>query len=207
MADEKQKYNFILVNEFTEYGVEQFKSNFDRLRNQNIPIIPVYVDSFGGEIYSLLAMLDIIENSDVPVATIAMGKAMSCGSVLLACGTPGLRFIGRHSTVMIHDAGTVSFGKIEDLKADVGEAERLNNIIFDLLAQRCGKGKDYFRRLVEQKKHANWYLTSEEAQSHNLVDHIGLPVLDTQYNIRVPQNVHLKPKRVKKSEKNKSKKK
>ena len=43
----------------------------------------------------------------------------------------GLRFVGPHATVMVHDVASISIGKIEELKADVGEGERLNNKIFD----------------------------------------------------------------------------
>lgn len=155
------------------------------MKNSNLPIIPILIDSFGGEVYSLLAMLDIIASSDRPVATIALGKAMSCGSILLACGHKGLRFIGPNSTVMIHDVGSVSFGKIEDLKADVGEAERLNIKIFNLLNEKCGKKPGYFQKLVAEKKHANWYLSAEEVLKHGLVDKIGIPVLDQGYNIDI----------------------
>lgn len=184
MADPKIK-NAILVNEFSEHGVKCFKADFDDIRNSNIPIIPILIDSFGGEVYSLLAMLDIIASADRPVATIAIGKAMSCGAILLACGSPGLRFIGPHSTVMIHDVGSFSFGKIEDLKADVGEADRLNIKVFDLLNTNCKKKAGYFQKLVAEKKHANWYLSPAEALKHSIVDKIGIPVLDHGFNLEI----------------------
>ena len=184
MTEPKIK-NAILVNEFTEFGVKSFKSDFDELKNSNMPIIPVIIDSFGGEVYSLLAMIDIILTSDRPVATIALGKAMSCGSLLLACGTPGYRFVGPNATIMVHDVATISIGKIEELKADVGEGERLNNRIFAMLDDRCGKSRGYFQKIIAQKKHANWYLDSQETLKHGLADHVGLPVIDSLFNIDV----------------------
>ena len=170
--------NAILVNDFDDAGVLSFKHDFDILMGGYLPVITVVIDSFGGEIYSLLAMLDILATADRPVATVAVGKAMSCGSILLACGTPGYRFASQNSTIMVHDAATFSFGKIEDLKADVGEAERLNNLIFEILNSRCGKKNDYFQKVVSEKKHANWYLTAEEAVSHGIVDGIGMPTAE-----------------------------
>jgi ATP-dependent Clp protease protease subunit len=177
--------NAILVNEFSEFGVRSFKADFDELRNSNLPIIPIVIDSYGGEIYSLLAMLDIISVSDRPIATISIGKAMSCGSILLACGTKGFRFVGPHSTVMIHDAATYSFGKIEDLKSEVGEADRLNNKIFSLLDVKCSKRAGYFKNILAEKKHTNWYLDSEEALKHGLVDHVGIPIIDSMFNLDI----------------------
>jgi ATP-dependent Clp protease protease subunit len=185
MTNEPKIRNAILVNEFTEFGVKSFKSDFDELNSGLMPIIPIFIDSFGGEIYSLLAMLDIISTATKPVATIALGKAMSCGSILLACGTPKFRFVGPHSTVMIHDAATFSFGKIEDLKADVGEAERLNHKIFDLLNEKCNKPKGHFQSKVAEKKHVNWYLDSTEVIKNGLADHVGIPVIDSLFNLDI----------------------
>lgn len=189
MSSEPKIKNAVLVNEFTEYGVKSFKADFDDLNGSNLPIIPVIIDSFGGDVYSLLAMLDIMSTACKPVATIALGKAMSCGSILLACGSEGLRFVGPHATVMIHDVATVSFGKIEELKSDVGEAERLNIKIFELLNERCAKNKGYFQKIVAEKKHTNWYLDSKEVLKHGLADHVGLPVIDSLFNLDVVKQV------------------
>jgi len=189
MSNDPKVKNAVLVNEFTEFGVKNFKVDFDDLNCSSLPIIPVIIDSFGGEVYSLLAMLDIISTAVKPVATIALGKAMSCGSVLLACGTEGLRFVGPHATVMVHDVATVSFGKIEELKADVGEAERLNIKIFELLNNKCNKPKGYFQKIVADKKHTNWYLDAKEVLKHGLADHVGLPVIDSLFNLDVVKEV------------------
>lgn len=198
--------NAILVNEFSEYGVKQFKIDFDDLNSSSLPIIPIFIDSFGGEIYSLLAMLDIISTATKPVATVALGKAMSCGSILLACGgTKNLRFVGPHSTVMVHDAATISFGKIEDLKADVGEAERLNIKIFDLLNEKCGKPKGFFQKIVAEKKHVNWYLDSKEVVKMGIADHIGVPVIDSMFSVDVVKLMKAKQESENKTKKNKKK--
>lgn len=189
MSNDPKIKNAVLVNEFTEFGVKSFKSDFDDLNTSNLPIIPVIIDSFGGDVYSLLAMLDIMSTACKPVATIALGKAMSCGSILLACGNAGLRFVGPNATVMIHDVATVSFGKIEELKSDVGEAERLNIKIFEMLNDQCNKPKGHFQKLVAEKKHTNWYLDAKEVLKHGLADHVGLPVIDSLFNLDVVKEV------------------
>ena len=193
MTNEPKIKNAVLVNQFDEYGVKSFKADFDDLNSSSLPIIPVIIDSFGGEVYSLLAMLDIMSTATKPVATIALGKAMSCGSILLACGAQGLRFVGPHATVMVHDVASISIGKIEELKADVGEGERLNNKIFDLLDQQCGKTKGYFRKIVAEKKHVNWYLDAKDVIKHGIADHIGMPVVDSLFNLDVVKEV-IRPK-------------
>lgn len=176
--------NYIVVNEFHDESVRVFKEKFDALQRDSFPIIPIYIDSFGGQIYSLLAMVDIIENSNKPVATIAIGKAMSAGSLLLACGSKDLRFAGRHTTIMIHDASSGAFGKIGEMKNDIKHVEKLNDILYDLLSKKCGhKNKDYFKKCIKEQGNLDWYLNAEEAKSHGLIDHIGIPKFEYKFSI------------------------
>lgn len=179
------KKSSIIVNAFNEQSVKDFKIEFDDLNHSHIPIIPIFIDSYGGEVYSLFAILDIMSTATKPVATIALGKAMSCGGILLACGSPGFRFVGPYSTVMIHDAASMSFGKIEELKADVFEADRLNTKMYDILDEKCNKKKDYFQKLMGERKHANIYLSPDNVVTHGLADHIGIPVIDMSFNLNV----------------------
>ena len=177
--------NAILVNEFSEQGFKNFKNDFDDINCSNLPIIPIIIDSFGGDVYSLLAMIDVMSTASKPIATIAIGKAMSCGSVLLTCGSRGLRFVGPNATVMVHDVATLSFGKIEELKADVGEAERLNVKIFNILNTRCDQPKGFFQKKVSEKKHINWFLDPREVLKYGLADHIGVPIIDSFFNLDI----------------------
>ena len=177
--------NSILVNEFTEESVRDFKVQFDELRQMKLPVIPIYIDSLGGEVYSLLAMLDIIEYNDIPVSTIAIGKAMSAGAVLLASGYPGLRFMGQHSTVMIHDISAFVHGKISDLKSDIKEIERLDDLTYSILDRSCGKADDYFKKLVRKTQNGSVYIDAEQAKKYNIIDHIGVPVVEAHYSFDV----------------------
>ena len=74
-------------------------------------VIPVVIDSYGGQVYSLMSMIAAIESAELPVATIVEGKAMSCGAVLLSFGEQGMRFADPHATVMIHDVSSGGYGK------------------------------------------------------------------------------------------------
>lgn len=197
--------NYILVNEFHESAVKDFKNHFEILNRSDYPIIPIYVDSFGGEIYSALAMIDILECADKPIATIAIGKAMSAGSVLLACGSPGWRFASPNSTIMIHDAASFNCGKIEELKTSLKHVDALNDIMYGILAKKCGhKDKDYFKKIIKEKGNQDWYIDATEALKHKIVDHIGVPKFGFNFNAMVMGNGNKEPAttKAKKSTKN-----
>lgn len=175
----------ITVNEFTEKSALDFRDNFAKAINTGQQIIPIVIDSYGGTVYSLLSMVATIKSSTIPVATIVTGKAMSCGSVLLTCGTEGLRFIDPCATVMIHEASNCLWGKIEEIKADAKETERLNNLIIRMMATNIGKPENYFFELIDQHKHADWYLDAAEVKKHNLANHIRIPT----FKVKVSANV------------------
>lgn len=175
----------ILVNKFTEDSTSKFAKDMNDAHNTGQPIIPVVIDSYGGYVYQLLAMIDIIRNAKIPVATIVMGKAMSCGSVLMSCGTEGHRYVAPNATVMIHDCSSGSFGKVEEIKADAEETKRLDTLFFKIMANNCGKDDDYFKRIVHEHSHADWYLTPEECVKHNLANHIRVPSFKVNVGLEV----------------------
>ena len=168
----------IKVNNFNEEEVEKFRVSMELAQNTGQEVIPVLIDSYGGYVYSLLAMIDIIDQSPVPVATVGLGKMMSCGSVLLTCGAEGMRYAGPASTVMIHDVAAGSEGKVEEIKANAAQTDKLNKTIFERMSINCGHDKDYFIEQLFKKHHAEWYLTPKEAKKHKLIDVIGIPNFD-----------------------------
>lgn len=175
----------IYVNKFNEDAVDEFATAFAAAHETGQEIIPIVIDSYGGQVYSLLAMVDLIKSSDKTIATIVMGKAMSCGAVLLTCGTEGYRFASPTSTIMIHDVSSGAWGKIEEMKADVKEGERLNKIIFDLMDKNCGLKKNtLLDKLRKEQNSTDWYLTPTQAKKLNVVNHVKVPKLITTVSVK-----------------------
>ena len=175
----------VRVNKFTEESADAFSEAMSAAQNTGQPVIPVVIDSYGGQVYSLLAMISEIKNSSVPVATIVEGKAMSCGAVLFTFGAPGYRFMAPDATIMIHDVSSGGRGKIEELKADVAEASRLDGKIYTMMAQNCGKKDDYFKKIVQKKGHADWFLDAEECKKHHICNHIRIPKLVASATVEI----------------------
>lgn len=179
---------FVYVNKFDEAAVRIFASEIQKAESNKQPIIPVLIDSYGGQVYSLLAMIDILKRAKKPIATVALGKAMSCGAILFTCGAEGMRYMSPNATLMIHDVSTGSLGKVEEVKADANEAERLNVKVYEMMARNCGQNLSYFMDIVHEKGHADWFLNAEEAQVHNLANHIRVP----EFNVKVSLDVSFK---------------
>ena len=177
--------NIIYVNKFTEESAKEFHEGMIKCQNTGQAIIPVVIDSYGGEVYSLLKMIDVIKASTVPVATVCMGKAMSCGAVLLTCGAEGHRYMAPTGTVMIHDVASFAMGKVEEIKADAKESDRLNKLIFKIMADNCNKEVTYFSKLVHEHGHADWFLDAEECKKHGMVNHLRIPKIKVTFDAEV----------------------
>ena len=175
----------IRVNKFDEETSGKFQLEVAQAHNTGQSVIPIVIDSYGGEVYSLMTMISALKHAEIPIATIVEGKAMSCGAVLFTFGEQGMRFMDPDATVMIHDVSSMDWGKVEELKAGAKEAERLNDKIFTMMARNCGKKDDYFLKIVDKKKHADWFMDSVEAKKHGLANHLRIPKFDITVGVDI----------------------
>jgi ATP-dependent Clp protease protease subunit len=165
----------IRVNKFDEKAAEEFSKDMTRAQNTGQPVVPVIIDSYGGQVYSLMSMISDIQHSRVQVATIVQGKAMSCGAILFSFGVDGMRYMDPDATVMIHDVSSMAWGKVEEVKVSAQETERLNQKIYRMMAKNCGHHEEYFLDIVHEKGHADWFLDAKEAKRHKLANKLKIP--------------------------------
>lgn len=175
----------IRVNKFDEESAKKFSEQMALAHNTGQKVIPIIIDSYGGQVYSLMSMISAIKHSEIPVATIVEGKAMSCGAILFSFGETGRRFMDADATLMIHDVSSMDMGKVEELKAGAAEADRLNNIVYTMMAQNCAKKDDYFLNIVDKKKHADWFLDANEAKKHGLANQIRVPSITVDISVNI----------------------
>jgi len=175
----------VRVNKFTEDSASKFAEDMDLARNSGQPVIPIVIDSYGGQVYSLMSMIAEIKNTEQRIATIVESKAMSCGAVLCTFGSEGYRFMAPDATVMIHDVSSGGRGKVEEVKANAAESERLDQLIFSMMAKNCGKRADFFKKIVHKKGHADWFLDAEECLKYNIANHIRVPSLSLEVRVDV----------------------
>ncbi len=171
----------VRVTKFTEEGAKIFSDDMEKAHQTGQPVIPVVIDSYGGQVYSLLDMIAQIQSAKLPVVTVLESKGMSCGAMLFAMGNQ--RYMTPYSTLMLHDVSSGSWGKVEEVKADAKETERLHKLIFGIIAKNVGKPQDYFIKILHDKGHAEWYLTPKDAKKHNLCTHVGSPELISEISL------------------------
>jgi len=175
----------VRVNKFDEKSAKEFQEQVALAHNTGQKVIPVIIDSYGGQVYSLMAMISAIKHSELPIATVIEGKAMSCGAILFSFGEEGLRFMDPDATLMIHDVSSMNRGKNEEVQASAEETARLNNKIYTMMARNCGKKDDYFLKIVHRKGHADWFLDADEAKKHKIANQLRVPKLSISVDVNI----------------------
>ena len=171
----------VRVRKFDDDGSKDFIDHMEKALNSGQSFIPIVVDSFGGSVYTLLEMINKMKTCGLPCYTIVESKAMSCGAMLFSMGEK--RYMSPHATLMLHDASLFTYGKAEEVKADAKELERLNQLVFRMIAKNCQQKESYFLDLIHQKGHADWYLATNEAKKHKLCTNIGVPNLIVKVSV------------------------
>jgi ATP-dependent Clp protease protease subunit len=137
----------------------------DSLDNNDITM---HIDSPGGSVKSGLSIVDVMDYITSDIRTINTGMAASMGSVLLGAGTKGKRGSLRFSQTMLHQSSGGAGGNIQDARITFQEWEKVNNILFELLGEYCGKTAEQ----VKTDATRDLWLNAEDALSYGIIDEI-----------------------------------
>lgn len=176
----------INVTDFTEESAAKFREQLlaKSERNPNEPLV-IYIDSYGGYVDALAKMIETMEEVPNPLITCVIGKAMSCGAILLAHGD--IRYVGRHSRVMIHEVSAGTHGDVHEMKNDVAETERLNQYWLGQLAKKCKIEGGYtsLRKMIKERDGRDIYLSAEDAVKFGVADIVGTPTVKTYTSFEI----------------------
>jgi len=129
--------------------------------------IEFYINSPGGSVVDGLALYDVMHTISAPVNTTCVGTAASMGAILL-CGGTGTRSALPNSRIMIHQVSSGARGKSADLRIQMAETDKLENILFQILADKTGKTLKQIAKDCDR----DYYLSSEEAKVYGLIDSV-----------------------------------
>ena len=185
MEHEITKSTEIWVTKFDDEHAQKFRvAVLEAARLDHSRPVAIYINSYGGSVDALSKMIETMDEIPNPIITVCMGKAMSCGAILLSHGD--VRFLGRHSRVMVHEVSSGTFGNVQDMKTDVKEVERLNMYFLGLLARNCGfKNYNELRSVIKTQDGTDLYLVGEQAIKFGIVDTIGLPKITSRTTFMV----------------------
>lgn len=134
--------------------------------------ITIYINSPGGDVHSVLGIIDIIKALPCKVNTHCYGIAASAAFMLFISGT-GKRVISNNSFIMYHNAH-ISWlsGDHKDIKNQSQVLDNLQNILETIVVESVNDTKKFGPRFWKDRGDHDWYINSDEAIKMGLATHI-----------------------------------
>ena len=151
-----------------------FTNYFKTIENTDQEIIPIKINSPGGYVTVLQAILDIIDSSKKPVATFCTGMAASCGAALFLSGTDGFRYVGPNSRLMIHQVSGIAWGKTSDVESELKLMKQMTSDFVYKRGDLACKKEGYTYNLIKENMNSDLWLSSDECIDHGYADKIGV---------------------------------
>jgi len=156
------------------------KSN---MYNRDKRPLTMFINTAGGETSEGFAVIDVMETSRLPIATVGIGTICSMGVLLISSGTRGMRTITKNSEVMAHQFSGYFSGKQHELVAQVQAYEMLEHRFIRHFKQHTTMSDKQIRDVLFGK--TDRYLTPLECKKFGLVDHVS-EFADTSRDRTVP---------------------
>lgn len=130
--------------------------------------ISMYINSPGGDVSAGWAIMDTMQYIKSPVSTIGMGLVASMGSVLLAAGERGKRFVLPNTQVMIHQPMAGAQGQITDMEIQLSQFQKNKKSLVKQMAEFTGRKE---KEVFDAMERDNW-MNPVEAKDFGLIDGI-----------------------------------
>ena len=130
--------------------------------------ISLYINTPGGDVTAGWAIMDTMQYIKPHVSTIGMGLVASMGSVLLAAGEKGKRFVLPNTEIMIHQPSSGTQGQVTDMEISLRETLRVKQTIIKQMSEFTGRKE---KEVFDAMERDNW-MDAEAAKKFGLIDGI-----------------------------------
>lgn len=128
--------------------------------------ISLYINSPGGDVTAGWAIMDTMQYIKPNVSTIGLGLVASMGTVLLAAGAKGKRFVLPNTELMIHQPSSGTQGKVTDMEIYMKEMQRVKQLFIKQMSEFTGRKE---KEVFDAMERDNW-MSAEEAKKFGLID-------------------------------------
>lgn len=130
--------------------------------------IRFWINSPGGSVPAMLAIMDVMRAIPNDVATIAVGMAASAGQFLLTAGTKGKRAALPHSRILLHQGSAGIGGTAVDVELQADDLRHTRDTVLGIIAANTGQP---IERIMQDSLRDRWY-TAEQAVDYGFIDHV-----------------------------------
>lgn len=158
----------VLHGDVNEHTISAVIAQLLHLANLSRKPIHLVVSTYGGSVDEMFSLYDTIKFLPCPVHTIALGKVMSAGVLLLAAGEKGKRLIGRSARIMMHPVSGGMYGNVFEVLHESREHRRLHDLMVDALERETRMKRADIQKIMRAGH--DFYITADEAIKMGIVD-------------------------------------
>ena len=155
-----------LKNEVNEETANLIKAQMLYLDTVSNDPIKIYIDSPGGDVYTGLGIIDVMEFVRSPIETVNIGLAASMAAVILSCGDK--RKSLKNSRTMIHQPIGGIYGQADDITITATEIERIRKKLYKILSKKTKKGL----KKIKEDASRDYWMSAKEAKKYGIIDEI-----------------------------------
>lgn len=122
----------------------------------DIEVINVHINSYGGEVAEGLAIYNMLRNHKAKVRTYCDGFACSIASVIFMAGDE--RIMNAASLLMVHNAWMRVAGNAEELRKNADDLDKITQASIEVYKSRANITEDEIKELLDNE---TWILPSE----------------------------------------------
>lgn len=130
--------------------------------------ISFWINSPGGSVPAMLAIMDVMRAIPNDVSTLALGIACSAGQFLLTAGEHGKRYALRHSKILMHQGSAGFGGTAVDIELQADDLRQTRDTVLGITAELTGQP---LARVFEDSLRDRWY-TADQAVAYGFIDSV-----------------------------------
>ncbi|WP_394553219.1 ClpP family protease [Agromyces sp. MMS24-JH15] len=130
--------------------------------------IAFWINSPGGSVPAMLAIMDVMRAIPNDVATLAIGMAASAGQFLLTAGTPGKRAALPHARILMHQGSAGIGGTAIDVELQADDLRSTRDTVLALIAEHTGQPLE---RITEDSQRDRWW-SAQAAVEYGFIDRV-----------------------------------
>jgi len=156
-----------VYGDIEEAMASTFLQALKEMESINQDPITVYIESYGGDSYLGLAMIEAMRTSECIITAVCRGMAASIAAEIFSAGDH--RIMAKSAILMYHKSKCAS--DLEDATAHKitgEELDRLDKVFAERLAERSNKGKAWWLKRIRQ----DFYVNAETAKKLALIEEV-----------------------------------
>ncbi len=160
----RQIFIFDSIDNYSAQFIVQQLLSLDRESNDEITM---FINSGGGYVSAMFAIIDAMNIVKSPVRTVVMGVAASAAAVIAASGTT--RLITSNSQFMLHEVSSFTFGNIQSMQEDLQQSLNQQEKLINQLAYKTGKTPGEIKTVINK---TDKYFSASDSVMFGLADKV-----------------------------------